>query len=329
MRVFPLSMSHHLIGAPPESTSGSSFASGLECKKPIANSDFHQTFSIGGMSLQLNGSFRADVHGGTELQQFVLETASPEIQVEVTWEDALVSQSGAPAFESSATWTLFSGADEFVFEFTSPLIGAAPYKTMQVDRSFSRAEITLSRTALLRYHIISAVEYPVCELLITNYLARRGLGIEVHGCGLVDSELGGLLFLGHSGAGKSTTARLWTELRSPEILSDDRIILRLHNDELWMYGTPWHGEAEFVSPRKAKLKRIFVLQHGRGNAFSPLSRGYAVGEIFARSFPPFHSSIGVERSLEFLKQLLDTVPCYEFQFLPDQTAVAAVLGFHG
>jgi len=40
------------------------------------------------------------------------------------------------------------------------------------------------------------------------------------------------VLLGHSGAGKSTTMQLWQSLRNPEILSDDRIILRLQNGEL-------------------------------------------------------------------------------------------------
>ena len=34
------------------------------------------------------------------------------------------------------------------------------------------------------------------------------------------------LFVGHSGAGKSTTTRLWTAREDVEVLSDDRIIVR-------------------------------------------------------------------------------------------------------
>jgi hypothetical protein len=134
------------------------------------------------------------------------------------------------------------------------------------------------------------------------------------------------LFLGHSGAGKSTTARIWETFRTPEILSDDRIILRLHDGELWMYGTPWHGEAAFASPGKAKLNRIHILRHGTQNRFTSLPQVRAVGEVFARSFPPFHSPVGVERTIEFIRRVLEVVPCFEFEFLPDSSSVAAVLG---
>jgi len=136
------------------------------------------------------------------------------------------------------------------------------------------------------------------------------------------------LFLGHSGAGKSTTTRIWQSSRNPEVLSDDRIILRLHDGELRMYGTPWHGEAGLASPSKTKLSRIFVLQHGPRNEITAMTKAQAAGEVFARSFPPFHSAAGLERTLEFINRVLDVVPCYQFQFVPDESAVKAVLDFH-
>jgi hypothetical protein len=195
-----------------------------------------------------------------------------------------------------------------------------------MDSDFRTGELILSSQAYQESES-SPLEYPADELLITNYLAHHGLGIEVHGCGLIDAESGGHLFLGHSGAGKSTTARVWETFRAPEILSDDRLILRLHEGELWMHGTPWHGEAAFASPGKAKLTRIHILRHGSQNKFTALSRARAVGEVFARSFPPFHSEEGLEHTLDFIKQALEAVPCYEFEFLPDGSSVAAVLGF--
>ena len=50
--------------------------------------------------------------------------------------------------------------------------------------------------------------------------------IELHGCGIVGPGGASNLFVGHSGAGKSTTTRLWTAHEGVEVLSDDRIIVR-------------------------------------------------------------------------------------------------------
>jgi len=258
---------------------------------------------------------------------FETQEQFPDIQVSLNWSDTLRPSTDKPSFDSGAVWKLFRNGSDCVFDFTTLVLGAAPYKRMRVDRDFRRAQITLNRELLQSRRPFDPLEYPIDELLVTNYLAS-GIGVEVHGCGLIDRETGGHLFLGHSGAGKSTTARLWQSIRNPEILSDDRIILRLDHDGLWMYGTPWHGEAAFASANQARLKRIFILQHGAQNLIRPLTKAAAVGEVFARSFPPFHSASGLEHSLEFLKRALDTAPCYEFQFTPDAHAVEEALKFH-
>ena len=69
------------------------------------------------------------------------------------------------------------------------------------------------------------LEYPLDELLLQGLLAR-GRGAEIHACGIADGSGRGLLFVGQSGAGKTTMARLWEGERGITVLSDDRIILR-------------------------------------------------------------------------------------------------------
>jgi len=95
-----------------------------------------------------------------------------------------------------------------------------------------------------------------------------------------------------------------------------------------MYGTPWHGEAAFASAAKSKLNRIFILQHGERNQITRMPFPLAVGELFARCFPPFHSASGLQSTVNFLEKVVRTVPCYEFQFVPDSSAVDMALNFH-
>jgi hypothetical protein len=279
---------------------------------------------IGGLSLALSGISSDEVRLSPELEAFQNLDEKPDIEIEVAWVDKLQRLPCTPVFDSGALWTLFLDGGEYIFDFTSAAFSFLPYKRLRARKGFRTAQLVLSREALCNHRPVFPLEYPTDELMITNYLAS-GTGVEVHGCGLVDPDTGGHLFLGHSGSGKSTTARIWETFRSPQILSDDRIILRLHDGELWMYGTPWHGEAAFASPARAKLERIHILRQGSENRFSQLSKARAVGEVFARSFPPFHSQAGLERTLEFIKRALDAVPCYEFAFLPDSSSVAAVL----
>ena len=284
---------------------------------------------IGGVLVSLQSDSSTCVPHGTALDFFRCHLPiSDDIKLRVKWVDGLPEISNKPCFESGAVWSLRSRVPEIIFDFQSPTFGVAPYQRMAISPDFRNATVLLNKSALASYPKINPLQYPADELLFTNYLAHHALGVEVHGCGLIDSEAGGHLFLGHSGAGKSTTSRLWKSIRNAEILSDDRIILRLHEGELWMYGTPWHGDEVFASAASARVKEIFILQHGPRNRFAKIPYARAVGELFARSFPPFHSSSGLANTVDFLDRALADTPCHEFEFTPDDRAIEAVLRFH-
>jgi len=171
------------------------------------------------------------------------------------------------------------------------------------------------------------LDYPLDELLIMHRLTQER-ALELHGSGIVRANGIGNLFVGHSGAGKSTTTRLWAEREEVDVLSDDRIIVRAESGGVRMYGTPWHGEAMYALPQSAPLARIFVLQHGFRNVLTPLQPSEAVAELFARSFVPFHRHQYVDSALDFLEALVKVVPVYRYAFEPDQRAVDAILNLH-
>lgn len=283
---------------------------------------------LGKVTLALCGASPEEIRIHEQLTPFVDNTRPADIAVVAEFVEDLHPHSTPCRFDSGAVWRAFSSGKNLFFDFISDVLGSHPYKRMLVNEDFSSVRLLLNRRVLADHAPIFPLEYPADELLITNYLAKHSLGVEVHGCGLIDSIAGGQLFLGHSGAGKSTTTRMWQTARQPVVLSDDRLILRLDGGALRMFGTPWHGEAAFAEQGNAPINRIFILQHGSSNRITRMPKPLAVGEVFARCFPPFHSPEGVDHTLEFISRLLDAVPCYEFQFVPNESAVKAVLEFH-
>jgi hypothetical protein len=251
-----------------------------------------------------------------------------DIEITIEWADQLQLWQGKKLFDSGSLWTIFATDSGFAIDFVSPVLGVQPYKRLLVTKDFSNARLVLNRESLAGIERVYALEYPADELLVTNWLAR-GRGVEVHGCGLVDSETGGHLFLGHSGAGKSTTTLLWKSARNVEVLSDDRIILRVDENKLWMHGTPWHGEAGFALPGKASISRIFILEHANANEIVPLKKSQAVAELFARCFPPFHGREPLSSTLSYLEQVANTVPCFRFRFVPNPSAIETIVRFEG
>jgi hypothetical protein len=331
---------------------------------------------IGGVAVRISGARLTDVIFDSEHEPFREGVGVSDIDLQVEWVADLAPIAGRVLFDSGSTWRLYRCEDEFQFDF---IAAGRPYKRLFVDRDFHRARLQMNDGYFSAFpHLADPLGYPLDELLIMHRLTQEK-GIELHSCGIVRPDGTGNLFVGHSGAGKSTTTRLWTAREDVEVLSDDRIIVRrdegcdvriprkaagdaskpevlrlrdrsaspnghsaqddrtgkiphfAQDDKkksgMRMYGTPWHGEAAYASPGSAPLARIFILEHGRGNVLTRLSPSQAVGELFARSFVPFHRHEYVDSALEFLQELVGAVPVYHYAFEPNEAAVERILEF--
>ena len=266
------------------------------------------------------GNPRWPIAPAAAASSFLIDPAAAdvEITVHVGHCEAPV---GAPLFESGGPWRLFRTAQGYRFVFVSPR-SIAPYKIADFTADFTAGRITLHEPFLVGLPAIDPLEYPLDELLVISLLAR-GRGVELHGCGILDED-DGYLFLGQSGAGKSTIARLWLDEKRAVVLSDDRVVVRGDGDGLWIYGTPWHGEAPLASPRRARLKEVFLLRQLDRHEVSPVSRTDAVARMFAASFPPFHDAAAVDFTLGFLDRVAATVPVRELGFAPTRSLIDVV-----
>jgi hypothetical protein len=207
--------------------------------------------------------------------------------------------------------------------FATTASEGATYKSARFNRDFSEGEVFLHPDYFPADTPVSPLDFPLDELLMVQLLAA-GRGIEMHACGVVDAQGRGLLFTGQSGDGKSTTARLWLQEPGVRVLSDDRIILRAEDGRIWMYGTPWHGDAGLAEPGRAPLCGIYVLRQGPENRLHVPHPAEMVATLVARSFLPFHNQAGLAFSLELLERVLELVACQELWFVPEMTAVRCV-----
>jgi hypothetical protein len=197
------------------------------------------------------------------------------------------------------------------------VFGPLPYKQACFSSDFTSGDIVLHRDYFGHRQPVDALEYPLDELLMVNLLTR-GRGVEVHACGVEDSDGRGYLFVGQSGAGKTTTARLWHKADRINVLSDDRIILRCHEGRIWMYGTPWHGEAKFARATRTPLTHIFFLGRGvNNNEIVPMRQPDAVARLMACSFVPFYNSSALDCVLAFFEHVTEAIPCGELRFALD------------
>jgi hypothetical protein len=244
-----------------------------------------------------------------------------DVDVEVRTAD-LPNPSSEPLFVSGGLWTVYRHGRGILYVIREPVRGRAPLSSLLIDERRRKGKLFLAPGAPFALH------YPLDELLFQHHLARHG-GMEVHACGVAENGRV-LLFCGVSGAGKTTTARLWRRhRRSAEILSDDRMIVRARGGRLWAFGTPWHGSGRFASPRGLPLGGLFFLARGQEASVAALSAPAAAAELFARSFPPPWEAEGSARVLSLCARVAAAVPCARLRFRPDASAVRAALAALG
>jgi hypothetical protein len=295
----------------------------MNAAKPRHSAAPQLAYRIAGITFRLAAEGDLRLTLDPELRQFAVEAGSCDVDLRVAWADCLQVPRSTPLFRSGGLWSLFAEPQGYRFSFVSSLLGMTPYKEAWIDTEFRAGRVLLSRRYFAKNRPVYPLEYPLDELLMVHRLSR-GEGVEVHAVGITDESGCGHLFLGHSGDGKSTTAKLWKRRLGVHVLSDDRIILRLHDGRIWMHGTPWHGDAGIASADCAQLSQIYLLEHGSCNERVPVSPGLAAAELFARSFVTHHSAEGIRFALDFLDRVAREIPCSVFRFVPDESAVEAI-----
>lgn len=155
----------------------------------------------------------------------------------------------------------------------------------------------------------------------TSILFQKG--IVVH-ASAIEYEGKGIIFSAPSGTGKSTHANLWVEHKSAIILNGDRPALRIINDEVNVYGTPWSGTSHQYVNKKAPLKAIVLLEQSPINEIEKLSSEQAVRLLVARCYLPYFDEQLMSLALDNIGCIIKKIPVYLLKCRPDIEAVEIV-----
>lgn len=209
-------------------------------------------------------------------------------------------------------WAIFKKDESWTYIGISDEEDRKIHKVAVFNHDHTRGEIYSdgeSDFCLGDFHALTLL--PTDQILLGRILAQRS-GCYVHSSGiLMDGK--GLLFVGHSGAGKSTIASLFK--KHGRILCDDRIIVRLRPGGFRIYGTWSHGDLDQVSAASAPLKALFFLEKAQANYLEPLSD---VRDILKRLLPrivkPLVSASWWNEVLSLADRIAREVPCYRLYF---------------
>lgn len=131
-------------------------------------------------------------------------------------------------------------------------------------------------------------DYFLENSLIHEQIAKKLIDYNVllmHGSTLCMDEKA-YLFTAKSGTGKSTHARLWREAFGEKVrmINDDKPLLKIVNNKVTVYGTPWNGKHRLGSNASAELKAIIWLTRGEMNHIEQMAKAEIYPVILSQSY---------------------------------------------
>lgn len=125
----------------------------------------------------------------------------------------------------------------------------------------------------------------------------------------VDGE--GYVFTAKSGTGKSTHTRFWRETFGDRLVmvNDDKPLLRVTDEGVIAYGTPWDGKHHLSTNTSVPLKAICVLNRAEDNHIEPLSISEAFPMLLQQTYRP-QDPVRMMKVMALLEKLMHKTQLY-------------------
>ena len=220
-------------------------------------------------------------------------------------------------FDSGQSWMMFRDNDDYVVTPHMP-DGKEPVWIARISRNLASVTVHCSEESTRRGNgrvmVSNPVRYPLDQILLMYILAKRR-GILLHAAG-ADINGQGMIFLGRSGAGKSSISRQLAIRKEITMLSDDRIVVRKMENGFKFFGTPWPGDAGMALNQGVCLSEIFFIYHGAADKIQPISPGEAFKKLMPVTSIPWYDKEILPEILRNCEDLVSCVSAYDLYFKP-------------
>lgn len=161
-----------------------------------------------------------------------------------------------------------------------------------------------------------------------NAMAMEHLCLEVNGiilhASFVEHNGSAILFTAPSGAGKSTQAELWHQLRDADIINGDRAIMRLKDEKAFACGIPFAGSSKHCKNATMPLAAIVYLGHAKETTIDRLDFKSAFKCVWEGCTVNTWNPDDLNKAIDIVQQITFQVPVYHLQCTPDESAVIAL-----
>lgn len=143
---------------------------------------------------------------------------------------------------------------------------------------------------------------------------------------VIDDE--SYLFSADSGVGKSTHTSLWLKYladKMPYILNDDKPAIRIMEDGIFAYGTPFSGKHNKNENKKVKLKAICFIERAKINCIRKVESQEAIKLFLQQTLMKLNEEEMINL-LDILDTIIREIPIYKLYC--DMSEEAVLLAYN-
>ena len=140
------------------------------------------------------------------------------------------------------------------------------------------------------------------------------------------------MFSADPGTGKSTHTSIWQRVYGEErvrIINDDKPAVRIMEDKVYAYGTPWSGKTDKNRNMKAEVAGICILRRGEENKIERYRGKEAILELY-RQTARSKDRKKTELIMETLNEIMKRVPVWQLTCnMEDEAALVSYRSMSG
>ncbi len=171
-------------------------------------------------------------------------------------------------YDDGDTWSILSLLNEAALKYHMKyvVVASKDYSEMTVYMS-NEPYYSEARDKWREPHVpFSSIVRTFCE---AGMVMRDGLPLHAS---MVEKDGQGIIFLGPSGMGKSTQAKLWEKYQKADFIIGDRPGLRYIDGTWYGFGMPWDGKDNIRNQKKVPIRALVSLEQAKENRIQKLTK---------------------------------------------------------
>lgn len=279
-------------------------------------------FRIAELNIRINFQ-NSDVNGMHLLPSFMpfaVESNGDDLFFQLTVDDTLKTvpqnqRKRIRVFDTGNGDTAVDRLENGGYQYIIKDLNNADCCLLQTNKDFSDC-----RCALNGQHNMRKFGLNNALMLIFAFAGARKQTLLIH-ASLVRNNGYGYPFIAKSGTGKSTQVSMWLRyIPGSDLMNDDNPIIRVINNELWIFGGPWSGKTPCYRNVKAKLGAITRIDRSKQNSIEKLSPIEAFASLLPSCSSMKWDSEIYNAICDTITKIVETTGIYTLHCLPNEDA---------